>query len=109
MSMQPPNTDSLVTLKNSDIDQMTKMLQKINEDGPKSNVSQSERALNEEEIKDLDAQYLMGYLSWVSNRFSLWIAFKKFFAWNLFNQSVEKVFFNIGFAIGCFFMKKFWL
>ena len=70
---------------------------------------ESEKSLDEDEIKELDTQHVMGYISWINGRFGAWVVFKTFFAKSMFNQTVEKVFFQIGFAIGTFFMSKFWL
>ena len=59
-----------------------------------------------EEMEDLDTQYLMGYVDWSADKFGYFRTFKNVFGKYVFKQSIYQFFYNIGLAIGTFFMSK---
>ena len=54
----------------------------------------------------MNNKYVFGYLNWYSTKHGLWKCFIDFFALNVGNKIVQAVFFNIGSAIGWFYMKN---
>ena len=76
-----------------------------------SDISQYQRQQEQleqdrEDDQRMDNKYVIAYLNWYSTKHGLWNTFNEFFAQSLGTKIVYSIFFNIGSAIGWFFMKN---